>query len=186
MLSTLPTTASPPLSRPHVKRRFAEIEKSTFSAEPSVPAPVAPAASLQIDAAWKLLEQIDEERETPEQYNARQIAAHTHRLVDFQLYRAKPQKRHRRKRILKHQISAPDQLVAAAEHFGPGSACARLLAFVSSFEGIDRELFFQRSAVNLDHALCCPGESVYQNCLCRSHFKQHKILCQLARRECEK
>jgi hypothetical protein len=175
------------LIRSRAKRRFAEIDKSTFSAEPSAPPVlIAPAETLQTDAAWKILAQIDEKMQTPEQYNARQIAAHTHRLVQFQLDQPRPQKRRPLKKARAYQVDSLEQLTAAAEHFGPASACAKLLVFVSSFEDIHLDLFHKEPTIDPGHSFCCPTEPAKKQGLCKLHWKTYWNLLRRARRECEK
>jgi hypothetical protein len=162
-----------------VKRTFEQIsDKSTFSAPTTAQVAIVPAEPS--DVVWRMLEQIDDAVD-PDQFNARQLAAHAYRMAAI-LMEHKPKKRRRRLVPL-----APASIGATATELGENSACAKLLDFVGQYSGaVTADFFFQQRSPPLKGALCCPRAPVHLRGLCAHHYAEFARLQQLASKECKR
>jgi hypothetical protein len=172
MLSTFAVAESPLPA----KRAFSD--KSTYSAPPTAQVVIAPAEPS--DVVWRLLEQIDDAVD-PEQFNARQLAAHAHRMAAIQMdYRPK------RRKLCKSTLSAASIGAFAAE-LGENSACAKLRVFVDQFSGsVTADFFFQSRSPPVEGAICCPRAHVHLRGLCSRHYAEFSHLLRAAQRECKR
>lgn len=172
MLSTF-TAAESPLP---VKCTFGD--KSTFSAPPTAQVAIVPVEPS--DVVWRLVEKIDAVVD-PEQFNARQLAAHAYRMAAMQM-----QHRPKRRKIVKIALS-PASIGAIAAELGDRSACAKLRVFVDQFSGVvTADFFFQPRSPPTEGALCCPNAPVRLRGLCCHHYAEFSRLLQAAKKECKR